>query len=197
MGARRQELLENAQRLIAEGQKPDDPIAIYMTLFMGNASPENQATLAAKLREIDAALRQCPNEPVLLVQRHATPSESPGCCRGGIAISALPVLHLGLMGEGGLIFDFAEPTHIALSTTKHVTSVVHDDLKVQDGPMPILDCLLGSILGLGLGFEKAELVIGYEAVTQYGYRAAMFGNSELAAELMHLLGASLPDPTDP
>jgi len=52
---RRQKLLEEVQQLVAAGQKPGDPIATYVTLFMGSASPESQAALIAKLREIDGS----------------------------------------------------------------------------------------------------------------------------------------------
>jgi hypothetical protein len=192
--AKRQELLSAVRERIAAGELPDDPIATYVTLFMGNASPESQAALTAKLREIDAALRQHPSEPVLLVQQHHRTLERPSGCFHEPSISDQQTLHLGFLDGGGLIFDFTDPCKIALSTTKHFDNVIPGDDQVKDGPMLVPDHLLGSLLDLGLG-DDAKLVIGHEAVMQYGNHAVMSGNVE-TFQLMGLLGASLPDPTD-
>jgi hypothetical protein len=192
---RRAALMAEINRLIAAGQKPDDPIGTYVMLFASSQGPERQAAVEAQLRKIDAGLKAHAGEPVLLVQPYATPSRPDGA-QPGLLVSALPVLHLGLLGKGSLIFDFADPTHITLPTIKHVVSALPGTEKIEVGPMPIPDYLLGSLLEPKPGLKRVELAIGYEQVMQCDCRLMSENGSGKLEKLAQKLGIGLLETED-
>lgn len=160
---RRKESVEEAQRLIAAGEKPLDPIATYALLFASSQGSGCQKAVVKKLHELTGFLKGKAGEPVLLVLHHRTQLTKGGCFHHA-SFRDEPEICLGVLDEGGPIFDFADPTKLALPTTKYVMSgVVADsspDGKVQDGPLPIPGHFLAGLLELGGNGDNVDLAVG-------------------------------------
>jgi hypothetical protein len=189
---RRQELLKEVQRLVAAGEKPDDPIATYAMLFASSQGPERQAAVEAQLRKINAGLKAHSGEPVLLVKHDRTLVHEGGCF-GGDMHSDRPDLHLGVLDKGGLVFDFTDSCNIALSTTKYVSGDSKSG-QVETGPMPVPAEFLVGVLGLGRA--DTDLAAGYEQVMSCNYRLILEGGADKLEKLAQRLGIGLLETED-